>query len=147
MQHTKFDRWLWRKYVHINQIYFNTMPGSFPRGMELMESDPESGARYRYRATTRSEVDAQELCDIFLAENITYAARVQERDTPFARFVGNQNRSVTLMTVWIFLFFMGIIFLLSGVTQMAITSMMEDRNEVRAADKIKSDEIANRMSR
>ncbi|MCF6312732.1 MAG: hypothetical protein L3J39_09805 [Verrucomicrobiales bacterium] len=117
MQHTKFDRWLWRKFVHINQIYFNTMPDSFPHGLELMESDAESGARYRYRATTRSEHAAQELCEIFLAENITYTARIQNRDTVFARFVGDANRSVTMLVVWIGLFFVSVLFIFSGATQ------------------------------
>ena len=144
-QHTKLDRWLWRRFVHINQIYFNTMPTTFPGGLDLMESDPESGAKYRFRATTRSEYAAQELCDLFLASNITYTARVQERDTPFAKFVGNPNRSVTMLMVWTFLTLLGIIFVLSGATQMVISKAMEDKDATLEQDKVDRDRRISNM--
>lgn len=137
MQHTKLDRWLCRKFVHINQIYFNTMPDNLPQGLDVKEAEEESGARYRYRATTRSEGLAREACDTFAAQSITYTARVDQLDTPLARFLGNPKRSVTMLMVWIGLILLGVLFILSGVTQMAISAMLQDKEAVKAPDKVK----------
>ncbi len=110
------------------------MPETFPSGLDLVEAEEEGGGRYRYRCSTRSEELAQEVCDLFLSENITYTSRIDTRDTPFARFVGNDQRSVSFMLVWIGILLMGILFLLSGVTQMALSSLLLDRDAVRTQD-------------
>lgn len=110
------------------------MPSEIPRGMDFLEADGESGGRYKYRCSTRDEGLAKELCDLFATENITYASRIDERDTPFAKFVGNPKRSVTMMLIWIGLLFMGILFTLSGVTQMAISTLLQDKDSVMEQD-------------
>lgn len=135
MQHTKLDRWLCRKFVHINQIYFNTMPDHLPQGLDIEEAEEESGARYRYRATTNSEETAKEACDVFATQNITYTARVDERTGALARFVGNPKRSVTMLIVWISLLIFGILFAVSGVVQVVISNLLQDKVELKAGDR------------
>ncbi len=136
MQHTKFDRWLCRKFVHINRIYFNTMPEGIPRDLDIIEAGEESGARYKYRGTTRDEHLAHEVCEIFVSQNITYTARVDESDTLIARFVGNPRRSITMMIFWICLGFMGIVFALSGIPQLVMVNLLSDQDEVKIQDDI-----------
>ncbi len=140
MQKTKFDHWLHRKYVHVIRIYFNTMPESLPAGLELLEAGEEGGGRYRYRCSTRSEELAQDVCNLFLAENITYTSRIDSIDTPFARFVGNEQRSVTMLLVWIGIFFMAILFFFSGITQTALSIIMQDKDAVKAQDQAKKEQ-------
>jgi len=145
MQKTKFDHWLLRKYVHINRIYFNTMPSAIPRGMDFLEAEGESGGRYKYRCSTRDEFLAKELCEVFVNENITFASRVDERDTSFANFVGNPKRSVTMMLIWIGLTFMAILFTVSGVTQMALSAILQDKDAVMDEDQAKKAAALERM--
>ena len=136
MQHTKFDRWLCRKFVHINRIYFNTMPVGLPRDLDVIEADEERGARYKYRGTTRDEYLAHEVSELFVSQNITYTARVDELDSLIARFVGNPRRSITMMIFWICLTFMGIVFAFSGIPQMVMANLMSDQDAVNAQDKM-----------
>lgn len=145
MQHTKLDRWLCRKFVHINRIYFNTMPEGIPRDLEIVESGAESGARYKYRGTTRDANLAHEVSEIFVSQNITYTARVDELDTLLARFVGDPRRSVTMMFIWIGLFIFGIIFAFSGIPQVVISNILMDQDSVKAQDKINRAERLRKM--
>ena len=143
MQHTKLDRWLCRQFVHINRIYFNTLPESLPRELDVVEADKESGSRYRYRATTFSEQVAKDVCDIFATQNITYTARVDERDTLIARFVGNPKRSVTMLFVWLSIAFLAIAIALSGMIPMAVSTLLQDKKAVEMQDKIRRDQRTN----
>ena len=106
------------------------MPEGLPDDLDLQEAPPESGARYKYRATTRSEEIAKEACATFSEQNITYTARVEERDTPLARFVGNPRRSVTMLLLSLFLLFMSIAFAISGIPQAFIARMLMDKEPV-----------------
>jgi len=111
------------------------MPESLPGDLEIEEADEESGARYKYRATTNSEETAKEACNVFAAQNITYTARVDERTGTLARFVGNPKRSVTMLMVWIALLIFGILFAVSGVVQAVISNLLQDKVELKAVDK------------
>lgn len=113
------------------------MPESLPRELEIVEADKESGARYRYRATSFSEQLAKDACEIFAAQNITYTARVDERDTPLARFLGNPKRSVTMLFVWLTISFLAILFAISGVVPMAISTLLQDKESVGMSKKVK----------
>lgn len=135
MQHTKLDRWLCKKFVHINRIYFNTMPEALPQDLEIDEAGEESGARYKYRATTTSEETAKDACEVFAAQNIMYTARVDEKTGLLARFVGNPNRSVTMLAIWIGLFIFSLLFILSGVVPTLISNLLQDKVEIKAVDK------------
>ena len=137
MQHTKLDRWLVRKFVHINRIYFNTMPDSLPEDLEIEEAPEESGATYKYRATTRDEEMAKEVCDMFAQQNITYTARIDKMDTPFARFIGNPHRSVTILFMTIGLALMGILFAFSGIPQAYISNLLTEKEVLDEAIKKK----------
>lgn len=127
MQQTQLDRWLVKKIVHVNRIYFQTMPEGLPDDIDIEEAPAESGARFKYRATTRDEETAREACEAFSAQNITYTARVEERDTPLARFVGNPKRSVTILFMSLALAFLGLAFALSGIPQAFIGNMLSEK--------------------
>jgi len=133
MQHTKIDRWLIKKVVHINRIFFNTMPEGLPRELDIEEAPEESGAQFKYRATTREEEVAREACDIFSQQNITYTARVDKRDTPMARFVGNPKRSVTILFMTIAFALFGLLFALTGIPQALISNVLMEKEAIDAA--------------
>ena len=135
MQHTKLDRWLIRKFVHINHIYFNTMPEGLPGDLDIEEAPEESGSSYQYRATTRDEDTAHEACEVFSEQNITYTARIEKMDTSFARFVGNPKRSVTILFMTIGLALMGLLFAFSGIPRAFISNMLAEKETVDEASK------------
>lgn len=116
------------------------MPEGLPNDFDIVESDAESGARYKYRGTTRDEYLAHEVCEMFVTQSITYTARVDEMDTLIARFVGNPKRSVTMMFVWICLSLFGIVFAFSGIPQMVINNLLLDQDAVKVQDEVRRQE-------
>lgn len=147
MQKTKIDRWLCRKFVHINQIYFNTLPESLPRGIVVEESGKESGARFRYRAETRDEDLAQEVCNLFVSQNITFTSRVHERDTLLAQYLGNPKKSVTMTALWVTMALVAILFYFSGLSQMVVATMLQDKDTVKMQDKLKRDKTVSELGK
>jgi len=135
MQQTQFDRWLVKKFVHINRLYFNTMPDGLPDDLDIEEAPAESGAQFKFRATTYDEESAQEACDVFASQNIAYTARIDQRDSPLARFVGNPKRSVTILFMTLGLALMGILFTLSGIPRAYVENLLSEKEEVDEAQR------------
>ena len=109
------------------------MPEGLPGDLDIEEAPPETGAQFKYRATTRDEETAQEACDIFGTQNITYTARVEERNTPLARFVGNPKRSVTILFMTLTLAFLGMLFAISGIPQAFIGNLLMEKEAIDSA--------------
>ena len=121
------------------------MPEGLPRDLEIVEAGEESGARYKFRGTTRDEELAHEVSELFVSQNITYTARVDELDTFLAKFVGNPKRSITMMVIWISLGIFGAFFAISGIPQMVMNNLLSDQDEVKSQDKIDRFERGERM--
>lgn len=114
MQQTTLDQWLRRKLIYINRIYCNTLPGSLPMGLQVEEAPDESGGRYLYKLSTRSEAVLSELAESMRRENITYTSRVEDRQVWYNGLLNNPHKSFTWRIAWLGIYAGLAIFILSG---------------------------------
>lgn len=113
MQQTAIDRWLRKKFIYITRVYCNTLPNDIPPGMLVEESPEESGGRFLYKLSTRSDKDLAEFVEAMSYQNITYTSRVEDRPVWYARYLNNPHKSVTYQMIWVAI---GIVFLTVCVT-------------------------------
>ena len=117
MQQTQFDRWLRKKFIYINRIYCNTLPPGLPHGLKIEEAPEESGGRYLYKLSTRSDRVLGEATCLLDAENITYTARVEDRKTIWNRLFNHPQKSFSFRVAWALVGVAGLVFSLSGLPQ------------------------------
>ena len=117
MQQTDLDRWLRKKFIYITRIYCNTLPRELPSGLLVEEAPEESGGRYLYKLSTRSEKLIERVSEALQAENITYTARVEDRQTPLNWLLNNPHKSFSMRMLWAVIAAAGLVFALSGAPQ------------------------------
>ena len=118
MQQTSLDRWLRKKFIYINRVYCNTLPqGSLPFGVGVEEAPEESGGRYLYKISTRSERVLGRITEQLESENITYTSRVEDRRTPLNWLFNHPHKSFTMRLIWVLIGLAGTAFSLSGMPQ------------------------------
>ena len=100
MQQTAIDRWLRKKFIYIHRVYCNTLPKKVPFGIKVETSPEESGGRYLYKLSTRSEGGQSKLADLLANESITFTSRVEDRNVWYARFLNNPHKSLTYRVAW-----------------------------------------------
>jgi len=134
MQQTSLDRWLRKKFIYINRVYSNTLPnGSFPFGTRVEEAPEESGGRYLYKISTRSERVLRGITDQLEAENITYTSRVEDRRTILNRLFNHPHKSFTMRLAWLSFGLAGLVFSLSGIPQKIWAWANDEEEEVEEA--------------
>ena len=101
MQQTSFDRYLARKYLHVAQVYCNTLPQSLPEGITVEESTEESGTRYLYRITADSDKALKALTKNLEVENITFTSRIADKQGLPNKLFNNPNKSFTMQVAWL----------------------------------------------
>ena len=130
MQQTIFDQWLRKKLIYINRVYCNTLPGSLPLGLQVEEAPDESGGRYLYKLSTRSETVLEELSEALQSENITYTSRVEDRKVWYNRWLNNPHKSFTYRMAWLGILFSIVIFILSGAPMRIWEKLTEEEAAV-----------------
>ncbi|MCB1077228.1 MAG: hypothetical protein KDM63_02130 [Verrucomicrobiae bacterium] len=126
MQQTNLDLWLRRKFVYITRVYCNTLPERIPLGMVVEEAPEESGGRYLYKLSTRSENLLRELVSSLETANITYTSRVEDRQVWFTKLLTDPHRSFTFRVVWVIIVFCIAMFLLLGGPQKIWAKLTEE---------------------
>lgn len=139
MQQTKLDLWLRRKFVYINRVYCNTLPDLLPLGLQVEEAPEESGGRYLYKLTTRSERILKDLVQALELQNITYTSRVDDIHAWYTRFLNNPHKSFTFTMVWAMIGFTGFVFAISGAPQKIWAALMDEEEEVAEEAKPEQD--------
>lgn len=126
MQQTPLDRWLRKKFIYITRIYCNTLPTSLPTGLDVEEAPEESGGRFLYKMSTRSEGVLQEVLQSMRDANITYTSRVEDRNVWYSRYLNNPHKSFTYRCVWVTMGLSGLILSLSGLPQKLLAHLLDD---------------------
>jgi len=101
MQQTPLDRWLRKKFLFVTSLYCNTLPDDLPKELVIDEAGEESGARFRYKLTTRSEEIIEDATECFRMQNITYTSRVSDREVWFSKYLNNRQKSITFQLIWV----------------------------------------------
>jgi hypothetical protein len=140
MQQTQFDRWLRKKFIYINRIYCNTLPHGLPTGLRIEEAPEESGGRYLYKLSTRSDRVLAEVTYLLEAENITYTARVEDRRTFWNRLFNHPQKSFSFRVAWALIAVAGLIFSLSGMPQEIWAKLTEEEVEEELVSQPKKEE-------
>lgn len=136
MQQTQLDLWLRRRFVYINRVYCNTLPERLPLGLLVEEAPEESGGRYLYKLTTRSEPVLKDLVQALEMQNITYTSRVDDLEAWYTKYLNNPHKSFTFSMVWVLFGVMGFIFAVSGAPQKIWAALMdEEKTEEVIAEK------------
>ena len=126
MQQTRLDRWLIKKFVHINRVYCNTLPEDIPWGVKVEEAPVESGGRFLYKLTTRSEKLLNQVADEMQMQNITYTSRVEERKVWYGKFINNPHKSFTFRMIWTSIGVFAFLFAVSGLPGMILDHLLAD---------------------
>ncbi len=100
MQQTSLDRWLRKKFLFVTAIYCNTLPDDLPKELSIEEAGEESGARFRYKLTTRKEEIIEDATECFRMQSITYTSRVSDREVWFSKYLNNRKKSITFQLIW-----------------------------------------------
>lgn len=129
MQQTSFDRYLTNKYVHVTQVYCNSLPPNLPQRVIQEETSVESGSRYRYRLTANNDKVLAELATLLEAENITYTSRVEDRGGLPSKLFNNPNRSFTMQLAWLILITVIVALSLSGLPARLWQTLSADLEE------------------
>lgn len=129
MQQTSLDLWLRRKFVYINRVYCNTLPEQLPLGLRVEEAPEESGGRFLYKITTRSEDLLKELVTSLQSHNITYTSRVDDGDGWFVKYLNDPHRSFTFRVVWVLIIVSFVAFAVSGLPQYIWQKLTEEEVE------------------
>lgn len=129
MQQTNIDRWLRKKFLFITSMYTNTLPDELPSGLDITEAGEETGARYRYKLTTRNEQVIEEAAECFRMQNITYTSRVSDRKVWFSKCLTNRQKSVTFQGIWLLITIGVVAFILSGIPVMVWQSLVAEEVE------------------
>ena len=106
MQQTSLDRFLRKKLVYITRIYCNTLPKKVPFGVNVETAPEESGGRYQYKLSTRSEAMVTTISERLGQENITYTTRIEDRNVWFAKYFNHPQKSFTYRMTWLGIFVM-----------------------------------------
>src|SRR5690606_30858547 len=101
MQQTKLDRALQRRFVQRTQVFCNTLPYHIPHGVQVDETNEESGSRYLYRLTAPNDAALNGLTARREFANITYTARITDRVGLSAKLFNIPNRSFTMRVAWV----------------------------------------------
>lgn len=140
MQQTNIDLWLRRKFIYITRVYCNTLPDKLPLGLLVEEAPEESGGRYLYKLTTRSEKLVNELVEVLKINNITYTTRVEDRDVWMAKWLNNPHQSFTFRMAWYMVGVIFLIFVLAGGPQKIWAALNEEETPVEEVAKETSGE-------
>jgi hypothetical protein len=100
MQQTKFDHWLRKKFVHETLIYCNTLPRGLDERFPIEEAAADQPASHRFRIRPWNDEALLELVERLRLEGITYAATIQDKSGPLARWLGQPGRSLTCEAIW-----------------------------------------------
>jgi hypothetical protein len=112
-----------KKFLQQTQVYCNTLPYSIPVGVIVDETTEESGGRYIYRLTPENDAILNELTAHLEVANITYTARVNEKEGAANKVLNNPNESFTMQIAWlIFLIVIAFIFIM-GIPQKIWTDL------------------------
>ena len=130
MQQTSFDTYLRRKYVHVAQVYCNTLPRSLPHGINVEETTEESGTRYLYRLTAEDEKALTELTAHLEVENITYTSRIADNEGMQDKLFNDPNRSFTMQVAWIIFIIAILSIAFSGLPVHLWKTLSEDPNPI-----------------
>ena len=114
-----------RKFVQQTQVYCNTLPYSIPNGVIVDETTEESGGRYLYRLTPENDTILTELTAHLEVANITYTARVKEKQGTPNRLFNNPNQSFTMQIAWIILIIVIISIFAARIPQKIWTDLTE----------------------
>ena len=136
MQQTKLDQWLRKKLIYINRVYCNTLPEKLPFGLQLEEAPEESGGRYLYKLSTRSETVLADLAKALRRENITYTSRIEDRQVWFHGLLNNPHKSFTYRMAWLGIYAGIAIFILSGAPLKIWRNLNEKEGEVDPAARV-----------
>jgi hypothetical protein len=139
MQQTALDQWLRKKFIFINRVYCNTLPQSLPFGLTVEEAPEESGGRYLYKLSTRSERVLEDISQQLEDENIIFTSRVEDRDTPFNWLFNHPHKSFTYRAMWTLIAIGGAIFSLSGMPQKVWAMLTEEEVEEELVEKREED--------
>lgn len=140
MQQTRLDRWLIKKFIHINRIYCNTLPEDIPWGIKVEEAPAESGGRFLYKLTTQSEKLLGNLTEELSMQNITYTSRVEERKVWYGKFLNNPHKSFTYRMVWTSLGVFSFLFAVSGIPKMILDHLLADQEVVEEVVEVEEKE-------
>lgn len=130
MQQTSLDRWLRKKFIFIHRVYCNTLPRSLPFGIKIEDAPEESGGRYLYKLSTRSDRVLGEIANALEAENITFTSRVEDRSTPLNWLFNHPHKSFTFRMVWGLIALAGLLFSISGMPQKIWAMLIEEETVV-----------------
>lgn len=112
-----------QKFVQRTQVYCNTLPYSIPNGVIVDETTEESGGRYLYRLTPQNDAILNELTAHLEVANITYTARVMEKQGTGNRLFNNPNESFTMQIAWFIFILIVISIFVAGVPQKLWTDL------------------------
>ena len=129
MQQTTLDLWLRRKFVYVNRIYCNTLPDRLPLGLTVEEAPEESGGRFLYKITTRSEELLKDAVTALQGQNITYTSRVDDRNVWFTKYLNDPHKSFTYRVAWMLIILFILIFAVSGAPQYIWKKLTEEKTE------------------
>ena len=134
MQQTSIDRWLRKKFLFVTSLYCNTLPDDLPKELAIDEAGEESGARYRYKLTTRNEEIVEDATECFRMQNITYTSRVSDREVWFSKYLNNRKKSITFQMIWIFfaLAFAGVVY--SGAPVKLWQALVDEETDEEIAE-------------
>ena len=96
----------------------------------------ESGGRYLYKLSTRSETVLAELAEALRRENITYTSRIEDRQVWFHGLLNNPHKSFTYRMAWLGIYAGIAIFILSGAPLKIWQKLNEKEGEVDPAARV-----------
>lgn len=115
-----------RKFIYMNRVYCNTLPDQLPLGLLVEEAPEESGGRYLYKISTRSEELLKAVVHSLEMQNITYTSRVDDRQVWYTKYLNDPHKSFTFRVVWILIAVFGLVFSISGAPQAIWRSLVDE---------------------
>ena len=99
MQQTRFDQWLRQTYAYETHIYTYQIPEATE--YTPTELDTKTGQAHRYLWRFTSEAEADTFVQNLRQHNLLFASKVVVRNSPLAKFIAKDDRSVTFLLLWV----------------------------------------------